>query len=43
MSVNKKVIKVEEIKAYIEYPCHSPTELRYFTCHINSFNFSDKR
>ncbi len=38
----EKALKGENVKTYVEYPCHSPNELRFFACHINSFIISNK-
>ncbi|MCX7820623.1 MAG: PAS domain-containing protein [Brevinematales bacterium] len=36
----KKAVSGEEIHTFVEYPCHSPKERRYFHVHINSFKYN---
>ncbi|NPV38725.1 hypothetical protein BREVNS_1907 [Brevinematales bacterium NS] len=39
----EKVIGGANIHTFVEYPCHSPTERRYFHVHINGFTHEGKR
>ncbi len=37
LDVLERVLKGEDVHSFVEYPCHSPTERRYFHVHINGF------
>lgn len=38
----RKVINNEEKEFYIEYPCHSPSEQRWFMMRVTPFQFNDE-
>ncbi|MFN4216943.1 MAG: sensor histidine kinase, partial [Brevinematales bacterium] len=39
----QRVLAGENIHTFVEYPCHSPTERRYFHVHISGFTHEGKR
>jgi len=39
----KRVFAGEDVDACMEYPCHSPTEKRYFRVHVHGFSHEGKR
>lgn len=38
----RKIINNEEEELYLEYPCHSPDEKRWFTMRVTQFQFENK-
>ncbi|URA09588.1 sensor histidine kinase [Thermospira aquatica] len=39
----ERVLKGEDGGGVVEYPCHSPTQRRYFHVHINGFTYDGRR
>lgn len=39
----QKILKGEQDRLYMEYPCHSPEEERWFACYVRPFEWNNER